>query len=468
LVPRDIAPLQRTLRLNLATEPATLSISGSDHLSVEQKKKSNSSSDKTSTFTLSVMDFSTHTSPPAEGGVLHLYVKESPRSEWLEQTFESAHDAAQFQMDLLASQFLGSAIHNMYQVLEMVHSGSIANSAKEFVMHDVEWDQDAAFINAKGVAWDDVMRCLGVNFPRFRQMLHRMLVAKLTNPINVTSRSNTVAKTDPDADGNHNALSGLQSDYIDKRLLLGPVDFFRLFVPVLPLDALSECKSRVGRMEQLLTWRKLVARASVLVRSYARARQVVNQGWDLGRPVPDNYWKRRLGYDMPSDDYLRDSSAKDEYYEGLVSRNISGSVRNLGFWDSQSWWNWWKTNSDQTIHSPSQGYTLVASHVFQMIEGQETVFNVRNDPVLSIPSLRSLIEKHSDLDFFVAAIFLNACKHVLVMVFVRSLPMGADKKFDLVLDRFVNGDKALRDGEYPSTRAWWPSSFSPRTHPFAS
>ena len=116
-------------------------------------------------------------------------------------------------------------------------------------------------------------------------------------------------------------------------------------------------------MEQLLCWRKRVARASVLVRSYTRARLVANRGWKLepithtlpvpsspsslgdsdapttkGEKVPTTVIAplaeqvgetitKRFAYDGNENNTVRDRAAKNEIYEASVSRDVLCHVR---------------------------------------------------------------------------------------------------------------------------------------------
>jgi hypothetical protein len=97
-----------------------------------------------------------------------------------------------------------------------------------------------------------------------------------------------------------------------------------LFVPVLPETAVPQNESGKARMEQLLRWRKRTARAAVLVRAYTLSYRVVNQGWKFPFSIPPTVspLTRRLAYDGNEDNNRRDVTAKNEYYEATVSRDI--------------------------------------------------------------------------------------------------------------------------------------------------
>jgi hypothetical protein len=65
----------------------------------------------------------------------------------------------------------------------------------------------------------------------------------------------------------------------------------------------------------------------VLVNAYTEARIVVNRGWQLNRPFPESYWKRRLASDDSSDNDRLDATSEHEYYEPTVSRDVICQVR---------------------------------------------------------------------------------------------------------------------------------------------
>jgi hypothetical protein len=115
----------------------------------------------------------------------------------------------------------------------------------------------------------------------------------------------------------------------------------------------------------------------------------------------------------------------------------------------------------------------VENHVFQLPpEGVDHQFTFEKDPVLAIPSLRATIEANPELEFFVSAMRVESKRFVAISLFVRSLPVGIDPKFDTVVssktrlyrslfqmqtrrrtymfvlvvqvDRFVSGDEEVR------------------------
>jgi hypothetical protein len=394
-------------------------------------------------YQLATKGVSLHIVPPAAGGVMNLFVKGSPKESWKEFTFDSSQTAAQFQLDLLAYQVLGQTLRNMFEVLCIVHQGSIASNGQEFVLHqsriveekEEKEDSDSPNHNGGCVAWDDAMRALS-SIPTIRIALERLWLSH-RRPARVEFDSKNKPKTIPEGEINESGY--IKDDYLQKRVLLGPVDFFRLFVPALPETAMPQSESNVLRMEQLLSWRKRAARAAVLVRAYADSRRIVNQGWDLHQELveDDGAITKRLSYDDNEDNNRRDSKAKHEYYEASVSRDVLCHVRPFDFFSKE------ETPSGNgpersLVLSPYQAYSLVGMHVFKLPEGRrssEHPLNMERDPVDIFPSLEEMISGHPDLDFFVMSSFNKSRRRLFVLCYVRSLPKGIDPQFDNVVRR---------------------------------
>jgi hypothetical protein len=414
----------------------------------------------------SVSDCSVHVHGSPECGVLDIYEKGADRSEWIEQTFITAADAAQFQMDLLALQIIGPMIYNMYVALRIIHQGSdvftcaepllhhvsgyCTDPSKGSIPHDDNVKADRSmFVEESGIAWDDVMRCLGSSFPSIRVRLEAMRwlevygsfsglpsakkdkrgasAAEEAKAADLASTINIVEQEDQPG---YLMMKLLYSKR--RRILLGPVDFFRLFVPKLPETALPEDDCSRLRMERMLRWRKRVARAAVLIQAYCRARTVVNLGWKISREVKihDSYWKRRFAFDDNIDNHQHDTSASNEYYEATVSRDIDCQVRGLSYLDTTS-----RSRFNRVKEYPAtslyQAYSLVGIHSFQWSGDEDgSPLHPKKDPVQSIVSLRNLILSNPLLDFFVVAIFLPSKSTAIVHAYVRSLPKGTDPKFD--------------------------------------
>jgi hypothetical protein len=427
-------------------------------------------------FELPLAEFSTHVLPPVEGGVINLYVKGSSKDEWMEYTFETAQMAAQFQLDLLASQVFGKTLHHMFQVLTLVYEGSMAHKGQEFVLHDCkvaannenekenknkkkttdnqEKKHAPVAAASSGVAWDDAMRSMS-SIPSVRIALERLWLHYRDGGHHGSKKRRAAAAAAPpqeNAPTNNNTTTtespvSLSEEYVKKRLLLGPIDFFRLFVPVLPETAVPQNESDKARMEQLLRWRKRIARAAVLVRAYTLSYRVVNQGWKLPFPMPPNVLPltRRLAYDGNDDNNRRDVSAKNEYYEATVSRDIMCHVRPYDYFTD---------NGDEgglfskrkSVLSPCQAYSLVGVHVFKLPDGKDKCshpLNPMRDPVASIPSLRELVSSHPEVDFIIVAHYPETRQVAFVTCHARCLAKGVDPQFDNVVSIIIIGKSVL-------------------------
>jgi hypothetical protein len=404
-------------------------------------------------ISLPISEWSVHVRTPVEGGILELYVKNTPKEDWLELTFTSAHSCAQFQLDLLAYQVFGRTLTSLYRALEIVHQGSAAHPGKEFVLHDMEHGDDTITTTAGGVAWDDVMRSLN-SLPSIRLSLERLLVAqrqelvgrpRINSEASVTPSAATTPKAaddggaasaTPDTPAEAKVALSLTEDYLEKRLLLGPVDFFRLFIPPLPQWALPQRSNSETRVQHLLRWRKRLARASSLVQTYVRARTLVNQGWNLlNKVLPDPYLMRRLAYDDITENQQRDLVSTNEYYEATVSRDVRCGIRSVDKSKLLANGSTNKTNTATTEprHVLYQAYTLVGCHVFRLPKPDrwhKHSLRPNRDPVEALPSLRSLISSHPEEEFMVNSFFCEGIRIAMVQVYVRSLPKGVDQKFD--------------------------------------
>jgi hypothetical protein len=345
-------------------------------------------------------NLSIHVKPPKVGAVLELYVKGAPKEEWMEHTFQSAYDAAQFQEDLIHYQVIGESISNMYEALELVHKGSLAHDGKECVLHD-----DTSDSKKGAVAWDDCMRCFS-GIPSVRSELER----NLRKSVNETDEAE--------------ATAALAEDYVHKRFLLGYVDFFRIFVPNLKNKALPQSDSNPERVVAILGRRKQVAQAAVMLQAYVHARKVANKGWKLPHELPDETFVKRLAYDNDVDNIVRDLSNENEYYEATVSHDVRCDVHSVRHLEKPG-----SSNPSQY-----QAYSLVGSQVFKLPpEGEARALLHTNDPVLALPSIRELVEANPELDFFVCSFFPEVQRIAIVHVFVRSLPRGVDSSFDTVV-----------------------------------
>lgn len=324
-----------------------------------------------------------------------------------EHTFQSAQAAAQFQQDLLAYQIVGETVMNMYHSLELIHRGSEAHEGKESVLHDSVGDSE---ITLGAVAWDDAFRCLGSAFPDLRAALEQF----------------TVSPEDE-------VLASLAPEYQNKRNLLGHVDFFRLFSPLLPSGTQPRDQTSADRLEQFLALRKQVAQAAVYVQCYVEARRVVNKGWKLEW---DQDMKRRLAYDDNSDNLRNDADGKCEYYEATVSRDVVCEVHSKQHMDKPG----------HCVPSAYQGYSLVGAHTFRLPPaGNMHPIGHDRDPIEAIPSLRNIVESNPSLDFFCIGFFPEGPRTAIIQLFVRTLPKGVDPHFDTAVSRFSASSSEVRN-----------------------
>jgi len=361
---------------------------------------------------------------PIESGVVELLVADHDQK--LEHTFQSAYEAAQFQHDVIGYQVVGTQLIHIYHALELAHKGSMAHVGMEPVLHDTAGDAE---FQVGAVAWDDVMRCLGGTAVRSTLEQIRML---------------------QDVKGNYTILPTLHPDYRKTRAFIGHVDFFRLFVSVLPETALPHVDSHPTRLEYWLRLRKQVAEAAVLVRSYVVAMQVVNQGWN---PWPDQTMlRRRMAFDKNVDNLNRDRSSQSEYYEATVSRDVRCDIHTPQHLITMG-------ASQQSAY---QAFSLVSCQAFQLPkDGRPHHFSHAVDPVEALPSLKQLISHHPGLDFFVSVFFPEGPRVAIVKLFVRSLPKGVDPGFDANWQRFKTSDKVVRDRKLALFVQLGPGSLSP-------
>ena len=332
----------------------------------------------------------------------------------LEHTFTTAFAAAQFQRDLLLYQVVGEQIMNLYRALELVHKGSLAHNGPESVLHVNEGEMSPT---PGAVAWDDAMRCLGCAHPFLLYSLERCHFSS----------------------NDDNALSTLDETYQNKRAMLGPVDFFRLFCPTSnDPNGLPQTEANPARVESLLRVRKLVAEAAVWVRSYVRARAVVNRGWNLLPPEEDGGEQhQRLAFDDNHENVKHDASAKNfEYYEPTVSRDVQCAVQQPNQEETPQHQPKKKNKKKArtTTQSLYQAYSLVSACGIQLPTAEPNdntcPLHPTSDPVQAIPSLQKLIRDNPNEEFFVLSFFHDIYPVCYVNVWVRSLPKGVDPAFD--------------------------------------
>ena len=82
---------------------------------------------------------------------------------------------------------------------------------------------------------------------------------------------------------------------------------------------------------------------------------------------------------------------------------------------------------------PSQGYQLVGWHRFAIPppgDREQFWLSPDKDPIETIPSLKEIVTRHSDLHFIVVSFHNDKVNAALYFLLVRSLPVGVDKSFD--------------------------------------
>jgi hypothetical protein len=414
-------------------------------------------------FSLPMSSISINVHRPLEGAVISVYVRGTPKEEWMEHTFESAHAAAQFQLDLLAYQTIGTTLKHIFEALNMIYLGSSCYDGQEFVLHDdVREDDDDTSVprwskaSAGCIAWDDAMRAMS-SIPTIRIALERLWLTH-RHPNSITpflgkkkgkskspvSAAAAVAAIDTAEEIKETNLGIITEEYAGKRLLLGPVDFFRLFIPALPETALPEGESNRARMEQLLSWRKRAARAAVLVRAYTRAKRVNNLGWklscsDKSKDDEGSALVQRLAYDGNEDNNIRDAVAKNEIYEASVSRDVLCYVRPFDFLSEDDDHHTHYNFDRALVLSPFQGYSHVDTKYFKVspdLIQEGGPMHIDRDPIDIFPSLREMIVSNPDLDFIIYAITQPYLNVLITHVFVRSLAKCVDPQFDTVVRIF--------------------------------
>jgi len=363
-------------------------------------------------FDAAVEDVGMSIKGESKHGTLQLLKKSDENAEVLELAFATACETAQFQNDLLALQLIGTNVFNMYECFELIHRGSSAYQASEPVLHDEDFDGPLS-ADPSGIAWDDAMRCLGTQFNSIRKRLEQL-------------------KTWNSGD---DMLGSLCSpEYVDKRKLIGALDFFRLFVPILAETTRTTTSISRNRFQKVLRWRERVCRAALLVRQYVRARIIANRGLELYKDTSERlYLQQRLSYDSDKDNHARDISMVNEYYETAMGRDMECFNRVV----EEKWSYRHIFSCQEQVPSGYQGYALIASHIFQW-NPTDPSFPLQPsvDLVPRLQKLHELFSSHPKESFFVNTFFVEGSRPLILMqVYVRSLAAGVDAAFDEAVSR---------------------------------
>ena len=401
-----------------------------------------------------------------------------------EYTFASEYEAASFQTMYLVLQTVGSELINLYNALELVHIRSDAHvvaplerlgeqfnypmneqraNNNETGGGDIEGDDQrtnelTSTPGQAGVALEDVYKCLG-EMPFLAEKIAKLYAyhdhetAKSDGGGKSKKKSLIISAADrSDSSGielvssEHRKRAAL---YRGKRRVLGLLDFVRLFVPSIlerdmpfasptaaeghsNLEELSNFGTRDGidvhqeRIKRLITIRKRVAEASVRVCAYKNAMDIVHDGWILPSTTPRHQTplKRRMAFDLDHANVVHDSYAENEYYESTVGKDVQ-CLQSL------------QTNDTK---DSIQAFSLVGCHMFQSSRknhnGNDGALKLSKDPILSIPSLKRIIESNPSKDFFVL-VFFHRYRVATVALFVRHLPKRIDEDFDNHMDGFI-------------------------------
>ena len=364
-----------------------------------------------------------------------------------EYTFATEFEAGAFQTLFLASRIVGREIQNLYKALELVHRRSEAFGFDE---HGHE---------PGGVALGDVQRCLSdLSFIDKRiarichgQRLYQMQQQQQQQGGDDTSAGLAVVNTDDSMNELRSTRQERADLYKGRRTVLGFVDFFWLFVPTVlhgtpyssPMaaddnhfcnnhDNIGGIDEHQARVRQLIKIRQRVAKAAVRVCSYVNAMEVVHEGWKIPTCNDSFQLRTRLAFDSEEADTTHDVLSLHEYYDPMLSRvNLAGTTIS--------------DDSSTLLPILQQAYVLVGCHVVRLSQNAE-IDIVTSDPLALIPSLRNIVEKHSELQFFVACIVQNKPKAATIMLYTRWLPEhGVDSGFDSCFEQFSTGTPAERN-----------------------
>lgn len=393
-----------------------------------------------------------------------------------EFVFRSSRDAAEFQRIVMALRTSGKEIQQMYETLETLQANSDAHfpviekqdlNAKKKMKNSNTAKEVPRFVSP-GVALDDAWRCLNdvavVNAGLRQYRLYSRMKSDKDDDIIAAAANNVENKEDTkDDNGSNNEedkevqkRKELYGHYRHRRALLGIRDFFSLFVPPIPLDSPvvpcsstciasessleRDCKFRGVEVHQLRlrlasALQLRVGNAALYVRAYARAQTVVQEGWVLDllnkeetsreeeianddndkvdiemkeSPTLISQKMTRLAYDNERENLIRDVGVQNECYEPAAF--------------------------------PSQGYKLVGWHRFaipQTSAREKFWISPNKDPIESIPSLKEIVTRHSDLHFIVVSFHNDRDNLATYFLLVRSLPIGVDESFDDTVSRYV-------------------------------
>lgn len=397
-----------------------------------------------------------------------------------EFVFRSPRDAAEFQRIVMALRTSGKEIQQMYETLETLQANSEAHfpiiekqgrNAKKKVKNSNTAKEVPSFVSP-GVALDDAWRCLNdvavVNAGLRQYRLYSLMKSDKDEDIIAAAASNVESNEDTNVvNGSNNEedeevqkRKEFYEHYRHRRALLGIRDFFSLFVPPIPLDSpalpcSSTCIASESSLERDCNFSGVevhqlrlrlasalqlrVGSAALYVRAYAKAKTVVQEGWELDLLNNEEISREegvanekndkvvinmkaqnmtRLAYDNERENLIRDRVAQNESYEPATF--------------------------------PSQGYQLVGWHRFAIPQTSAREFWLipDKDPIETIPSLKQIVTRHPDLHFIVVSFHNDRDNLATYFLLVRSLPIGVDELFDDTLSGYVNSSAKERDKRF--------------------
>mmetsp|Transcript_11112 Transcript_11112/g.12876 ORF Transcript_11112/g.12876 Transcript_11112/m.12876 type:complete len:627 (+) Transcript_11112:111-1991(+) len=127
-----------------------------------------------------------------------------------------------------------------------------------------------------------------------------------------------------------------------------------------------------------------------------------------------------------------DSKVINEYYEAVVGKDVRSTM----------------TSSSEATEVLNPAFSLIDCQVLQY--QKDRIQNVDHlhpevDPVKVLPSLKGIVEKNPDKEFFMV-VFFHANPYIaIVQIFTRSLPRGVDVEFDNRLDIFSSSAANFRN-----------------------
>lgn len=337
------------------------------------------------------------------GGILNSIKGKTVKGK-KEYTFKTELEAAKFQTIFLGMRVAGREIQHMFCALEDLHRSSDSYNKNS---------------GLGGIALDDVRRCLS-DLPIIDENMRQIIRCNYDNHSQSNHDDHIVSGEDENVE--------IHEMYLSRRLVLGLVDFFWLFLPKVlngtpystpmaskdrefgPVGGIDEHQARV---RQLIKLRKLIAAASLRVSSYIEAMRVVQSGWQH-RPFSNSHIKKRLAYDRRIDNENHDCLHFHEYYEPLLL-------------------------SEATHEAPTsfgQAFLLVGCKAVHFKAGDASEFS-RSNPA-DIPSIRDILDRNRNSEFLIFSLDSNHSS--IIMIFIKWLPEGIDTEFDSRYYKFLRNE----------------------------